>query len=265
MRTPLYRHIDPKIPEISYFIGFITGDGNISFGTQNRAKLSIEISYRDRDILYKLVPLLDGASVSERERTILLNGKEYNERFSKLTISRVETCKRLVEIGIPSGKKSELASIPKEDYCERDFWRGVIDADGSLGLTKEGIPFISLVTKSELLANSYKDLIFRLTNHICETKRNKRDNIYNIMIIKEKAQILVNYLYYENCLCLLRKKEKANLVISWARPENMRIQQQGFKWTSEADIIIKTHKVKEAMKILNLGRNAIASRKQRLK
>ncbi len=42
------------------------------------------------------------------------------------------------------------------------------------------------------------------------------------MITKEDAQLFVKEVYYEGCLGLKRKKNKAKEVLSWIRPLEMR-------------------------------------------
>ena len=79
----------------------------------------------------------------------------------------------------PIRNKTEQLSLPIE-YSEPDFWRGVIDGDGSIGLKNvEQQPFLSLATKSELLKEGFCDYIHKLTGFRPNVNRNKRDNIFN--------------------------------------------------------------------------------------
>ncbi|MFD5655064.1 LAGLIDADG family homing endonuclease [Streptomyces sp. NPDC127039] len=39
-------------------------------------------------------------------------------------------------------------SPPHGEFASRDYLRGLIDADGSVGFTRRGMPFISLSTSS---------------------------------------------------------------------------------------------------------------------
>lgn len=43
----------------------------------------------------------------------------------------------MVDVGMTYGKKSDIITIPIISFSEIDYWRGMIDGDGSLGFTKE--------------------------------------------------------------------------------------------------------------------------------
>ena len=49
---------------------------------------------------------------------------------------------------VPVGKKSYIICPPKEEFSEVDYWRGIIDGDGSLGIAKSlgNAPFLSVIT-----------------------------------------------------------------------------------------------------------------------
>ena len=110
------------------------------------------------------------------------------------------------------------ASIPIVEFNEFDFWRGVIDGDGSLGITSKNIPFISLVTKSENLKIEYLKFLEKYLNIKKSINRNKRDNVYNIMVTNENAIKLINLIYYDTSkIYLNRKFIKAKQVLLWQR------------------------------------------------
>ena len=90
-----------------------------------------------------------------------------------------------------------------------------------------------------------------------ETQRNKRDDVYNIMIIKENAIKLITYLYYDNCVGVDRKLKSANEIKQWIRPEEMRIVGKQRKWTIEDMEYIKTHTVLDSMHTLNRTKNSV--------
>jgi hypothetical protein len=121
-------------------------------------------------------------------------------------------------MGLPYGAKSKIVRQPPVNTISIiDYWRGIIDGDGSLGITRNNIPFLSLTTYSDQLAIDYEHFLFSFTGKRKKLKRNRRDNIYNIMISREDAQLIVKTLYYNNCLCINRKKRSAKKIMKWKR------------------------------------------------
>lgn len=250
-------------PEFSYLIGFGQADGHLSSNTRNRGQFSIELKKEDGDILIKfkeLVPV--NSSITFRTRKT--NFKKISETIT-WTVCFKSFRDTINFYGIPYGKKSNLIEPPKKEYIEKDYWRGIIDADGSLGVTKQGYPFLSLVTASEKLYNSFSALIFKETNFKINLQPNTRDNVYNITLYKEKAQKLISFLYYENCLCLNRKKEKANICLNWERPETLKTREHAPKWTKEEIEILKNNSILDCLEKIKRTENSIRIKKQRLK
>jgi hypothetical protein len=143
-----------NIKEISYIIGFIQTDGCLTSATRNRGKVSIGISKRDKDILDAMVEYLDyNYSIKER-----IQNTNFKDNFESVCLTICDKKFRdflINDVGMHYGKKSYTITIPKINYSEIDYWRGIIDGDGSLGLTSNNIPFLSLVTASEELKKEY--------------------------------------------------------------------------------------------------------------
>ena len=81
-----------------------------------------------------------------------------------------------------------------------------MDGDGSLGMTGQGLPFISLVTKSEYLKEGYLDFLESHLGIKKNVSRNKRDGVYNIMSNSKPALVISNYLYSNNPKLYLDRK-----------------------------------------------------------
>jgi len=215
-----------KIPEItlderfSYLIGFAQMDGTMTKATRNRGRLQIELTQYDADILYEFEQLIPcNATVKERVRNVRLNGRFY--KGSITVILRV--CNRgfrdfMEKHGMPYGRKSETIAPSRTatESSERDYVRGLYDADGSVGFTAKGFPFVSFTTQSEAMKEYVSEYISRVTGKpIKTTNRNKRDGVYNIMVTKEDAALLAGELYYDGCLSVQRKFENARKVSEW--------------------------------------------------
>lgn len=237
--------IELKNPDISYFLVFCMTDGHFSKNTQNRGRLSVEISKRDVDILYKFQSMFsDITKISNRIRNT--NFKD-NYESATFTIYDKNFRDSLIDIGFEYGKKKFF--MP-EEVSIRDFWRGIIEAYGSIGFMKSNRPFISLVVSDENMKNEYLKIIESLTGKTKQINRNTRDSVYNIMLTDEDAQKMINYLYYDDCLSINRKYELSKAVLTWIRTSKKR-EWEHKRWTKEEDLFILSHSVEESMKELN--------------
>jgi len=248
-------------PENSYIFGFFQSDGHLQKNTRNRGKLTLEISDRDKDILPKIQSILPVKSIittRTRDTNFKLN---YTSHTLSIYDWQFRTC--VNKLGLPYGKKSNKI-CPPADFIERDYYRGLIDGDGSLGITGKGLPFIALVTDSESIANSYLAMANKTTNKQYACNRNTRDNIYNIAIFREEAQEMTRYLYYKDCLCLSRKEKKASDVLSWVRPASLRKRDACKKWTSYQDEFILNNTIEKSIKKLDRSKKSIQTRLWRL-
>lgn len=255
--------ISLNVPHYAYLYGFIQTDGHLYETSRDRGKVSIEVSKQDEYILQAfkaIVPFY--SSLTERERATNFSHSHtsviwrvYDQRF-----------RHLLELwGLPKGCKSNLIKPPSCSFSEVDYFRGLVDGDGSLGLTSKGFPFLSLVTSSSPIACGYLKFINQITGKVKTTTRNTRDQVYNIAVYKEDAQILVKHLYYADCLALPRKLNKASEVLSWSRPPSMKQVSNRKCWTPSEDQFIASHSVEESIKVINRSRCSIQLRLWRLK
>jgi hypothetical protein len=247
-------------PEYSYLLGFLHADGHLSESSRNRGKVSIELNIRDKDICKKfknLIPFY--SSISYRTRNT-----NFKTNYTSVvwSVYDLEFRKLLKSWGLTAGKKSDSITQPV-DVSEVDYYRGLIDGDGSLGFTAKGFPFVSLVVSSGFLKDTYLKFLELITGKLKTSSLNKRDGIYNIVVYKEDAQALINVLYYEGCIALSRKSKIATKILNWKRPKGMK-QVFHTPWTKTQDEIVLSNSVKEAAKLLNRTVKSVASRRHRL-
>lgn len=251
-------------PNISYMIGLLQTDGHHYSGIGKKGKIGLEISYRDKDIIDKISGLLEcNYSIYSRERIT-----NFSNNIKKKYIS-INICdfsfRSWIKKYVPIGKKSKVIKPPNDFFSTYDYWRGIIDGDGSVGVTVNNFPFIGLVTDSHDLAISYADFIKKITGQDKVINRNKRDNIYNITVFREDAQLLISKLYYKNCICIDRKKTKALEALKWKRPKSLKKRPPSKKWNKKQDNFILNHTLKECIKFLERSKMSINMRLWRLK
>lgn len=255
--------------DTSYLIGFFQSDGNLSKGIGNKGRASIEISKKDDDIIHKIKEIIPyNYSIGERIRNIKMKNKNYIHESISITICNLEFRKFLNNNGVPYGKKSKIIDIPKsKELSINDYIRGLYDGDGSLGFTKKGFPYVGFVTESENIKNFLLNFISEITqNPKKENNRNKRDNLYNIVIFKEDAVKFCEIVYYNNCLSIDRKYKISKNIINWKRPINMKkINFERKKWTKDEDNFILLNSLEDSINKLNRTKKSIEIRKLRLK
>lgn len=250
-------------PFYAYLFGLIQTDGHLYQNSRNRGRLSIELGKRDEELLLELQKRLPfNSSISERTRKTNFRN-EYVSVIWNVFDKRFRDF--LMENGVPYGRKSNIIKTPVGKYSKIDYFRGLIDGDGSLGLTSKSFSFLSFITASSEVAFEYLRFLKSITGKQKTSIQNKRDNVFNIAVYKEDAQKVVRTLYYENCLALPRKLEKAKEVLSWQRPSTMRKVEDRKRWTVVEDNFILSNSLRDAMIKLDRSQNSIEMRLWRLK
>ncbi|WP_405801875.1 hypothetical protein [Streptomyces sp. NBC_01506] len=225
--------MDLRDPRYAYMFGFLQADGHLSTGTGRKGKLTVELNARDIDILREFQRLTPyRTSIRERTRATNFSAKHHSATW---LLCALEARTILHEIGLPYGRKSARIAPPRIDFSRRDYLRGVIDADGSVGYTGQGLPFLSLTTASTAVGAYLCHYAKKVTGAQRQIKRNARDGIYNIVYVKEAAMELAAHLYYPGCLALERKRASAASLAVWKRPAGMRIRQPGRRWNPSED------------------------------
>lgn len=228
--------MDLRVPEYAYMFGFLQADGHLSQQSRQRGRLTVEINARDTDLLrefQKLTPY--NSSITERTRSTNFAETHHSATWS---LCALEARAKINELGLPYGRKSKKITPPRVEFSRRDYLRGVIDADGSVGYTSQDFPFISLTTKSTAIGAYLCFYAWKITGAERTLKRNTRDGIYNILYTKEKAQELVSHLYYKDCLALTRKQTAADSLATWVRPADMKVAPDRRRWKAWEDRVL---------------------------
>ena len=195
----------------SYIFGNLVTDGNLYLTSRNRGRVQLEISKKDEDLVDKLLELVPFSNKGSRKRKTNFSKSEVE--FVCFRNTKMEFRKKLIENGFPVKNKTLNASTPLGEYEEISFWRGVIDGDGSVGITSKNEPFVSLVTKSEFLKEKYLEFLYKNFGITKKLNRNKRDNVYNVVVKNKNAKDLANLLYNNDDIHLNRKYDKAMFIL----------------------------------------------------
>ena len=258
------RHIDLTKPAHAYFFGFAQTDGNHYAGTGQKGRFSIELSDRDEAVLHEFSRLFDVYSrVSYRERVTNFGP----HRSVTWTVSSLEFRRELTDLGLSAGRKSATVAPPQGPFSVRDYARGLVDGDGSVGFTSTGKPFLSFVTASQALAEFFCDRALDIAGAHRSINRNTRDGVYNPMVAGEPAVLMAEWLYGDAGLALERKRDAAALVAQWTRPSGMRARPAlGVRrWTAGEDADVFIGSVREAAVRLGRSESSVNMRRVRLR
>ncbi|MFI2203907.1 LAGLIDADG family homing endonuclease [Streptomyces sp. NPDC020192] len=255
--------MDLTVPEYAYMFGFLQADGHLSQQSRQRGRLAVEISAQDIDLLrefQKLTPY--NSSITERTRST--NFAE-THNAAVWSLCSLEARTRINELGLPYGRKSKTIGPPDVEFSRRDYLRGLIDADGSVGFTSKGFPFVSLTTASDAIASCLRDYARDVSGAERILKRNARDDIYNIFYTGKAAQALTSRLYYPDGLSLGRKQAVADRITNWVRPPAKKPGPERIEWTSDKDrILLSAPTIDDACAELGHSQNACRARLTKL-
>lgn len=227
------RFMDLRDPRYAYMFGFLQADGHLAQQSRQRGRLTLEVNVRDIHLLREFQQLTPfNSAITERVRATNFSASSHTATWA---FCAQEARTIINELGLPYGRKSKTITPPRVDFSRPDYLRGVIDADGSVGYTGQGLPFLSLTTASTAIGAYLCHYAKKITGAERTIKRNTRDAIYNVLYTKEAALQLAEHLYYPGCLGLDRKKAKADEIRGWVRPADMRIAPPRRRWTAYED------------------------------
>ncbi|WP_329099743.1 LAGLIDADG family homing endonuclease [Streptomyces sp. NBC_01439] len=257
--TAAARFMDLTDPRYAYMFGFLQADGHLSQQSRQRGRLTVELNVRDIDLLHEFQRLTPyNSSVTERTRATNFASASHTAVWA---CSALEARTIINELGIPYGRKSKTIAPPRVDFSRRDYIRGVIDADGSVGYTGKGFPFVSLTTASTAIGAYLCHYAKKITGAERTIKRNARDGVYNILYTNEAAVELASHLYYDGCLALERKKAAAGSLGAWTRPADMPRMTPRRRWAVAEDL--KLLDIGDAAAVaVELGRSESACRQR---
>lgn len=189
-------------PNMYYILGLIYTDGNLPKGNLN----SFIISNIDKALLEEIKREINytGSITTEVHN-------KHNKTIYKLQITSEQIRKDLEKFGLTPNKTFtvEFPNIPKE-YM-RDFVRGLWDGDGSVSapLSKQKT---KLLLKCSFVSANY-EFINQLLKVLPVTKKEnihtriRKNALYDICFRGFDSLRIKDFMYYDNCLCMKRKKD----------------------------------------------------------
>lgn len=201
MRINSIRQFDkPWSTEAKYWLGFLLADGCIT----EKGILGIGLQTKDVNHLEKFSNFLEVKSHIYYHK---------NKKCVQFQIGAKSCFKELKSYGIVP-RKSLIAKPILGLEEDVDFWRGVIDGDGSIFI-RDILGYITPVIKifgTNDIVKGFVDFIYKLTPNKKLPKIYPQVNIFQFSIKGHRARYIISKLYYPGCVALDRKMEIANKV-----------------------------------------------------
>lgn len=183
-----------------YWIGYIAGDGNVTRPKKSQMKVSIKSI--DDDILEKFSSFL---------------GIPGRKSGNIVWVYSNKIASQLLELGITE-RKSTTIKIRHDISQSADFWRGLVDSDGTVALSaydgrKNVYPMVVYGSGSIDLITQYVDWCESLTGRRQTIYEDMRPNnhIYKVRFMGTLAVVILKTLYgsCDSSVSLDRKRNKA--------------------------------------------------------
>lgn len=213
---------DVLTPESLYWIGFLFADGNVhqdvikgprkSRATAGSPALNIGLSAVDRGHLEKLRTFLGSThAISERpphESAPTYEGgpNVHTGASVYLSVRSKQICAALTSYGLVT--KRTRVPVP-EVAKSRDFWRGMVDGDGSVDVYD--YPSIRLAGQIPLL-NRFSE--FMIQNGLPALNLFEGDRVWQIGTTGTTARVVIDCLYTDAVVALDRKMARAQSILS---------------------------------------------------
>lgn len=185
-------------PEVAYWIGFIAADGCVHKKAGNSFVITIALQIADSNHVEKFKKFLEATQQTKIWRRGTVAG---------IHVTSSEIAKDLLKYGI-TPRKSLTMCIHNCLEDNRDFWRGVCDGDGSLGLN----PIRLQMSGSYNLMGQFRNYIHKHITTAAEV--HKRGNIGGFSLSGVLAKEAIRILYANSVVSLDRKQCLADRILN---------------------------------------------------
>lgn len=197
-----HERFDELDEESLYWLGFIAADGSIVPNKDGSDALSIGLSVKDLNHLEKFRDFL-GSSHTINHYTG--NGSYGAHEIVQLKTRSQIVTNRLRNLGVKG------PTISEELTQSRDFWRGMIDGDGSIGNRPD---------KASVALCGYLYVLEPYTKFLKEHLGIKSNitpmhSIYRVRVGIGNAYKVIDYLYRDNNISLDRKQALADKTLEY--------------------------------------------------
>ena len=187
-------------PDSAYILGLLLTDGNMTKNTGDKTRNEIRLTLHSDD-KYMLETI---SGLIKNDTTVF---KKTDSNCYNLVINQKDIYQDLLNWGLYPNKSSTIT--PHKDLLNsRDFWRGCVDGDGSLGVYNNSFTLSMCGTKGmvDSFANYCNNLLDEEVMHPKLVKGDYSFDFYQMAIAGKKAKVIFNHLYEPTDNLYLKRK-----------------------------------------------------------
>jgi len=199
---------DTITEESAYWAGFLMADGSIVSRERwsGNPTVSLVLSARDEDHVIAFRSFLGSGHA-------IIHINDFSKRgtpraFRRLCVSSTHLVNSLARFGVVPRKTFRTKALLLEK--NKDFWRGIIDGDGSIGFTR-GLPRLRLAGSKKLL-QQFSEYAHAIYKHNATVR--PRRTIFLFGIAGRPALSVITHLYADCAIALPRKLAIAQQIMS---------------------------------------------------
>jgi len=191
--------------ESAYWLGFLMADGCVT-----PRQVILVLQERDESHAREF---LDYVGCADRPSRPANRG-----RGVRVVVSSVPLARQLMAFGLMAGRKP-LAAVGPELARSPDFWRGVLDGDGTVKMaTNGGMPQLSLVGYPKLISqfSSFLSQVFADGYTPRPYRHSQSAAVRLVSTSGRRAQAALGAVYYHGArFALPRKRARADAIVGW--------------------------------------------------
>lgn len=197
----MYQKYQITIPDVidPYWVGFLIGDGCVYRHHGEPKGLHVALNEKDQSQLEALQGYFQtNAPIHKRGNEVCLR------------LTRKELATKLIQAGIEPNKTMS-AKAPEALSLNRDFWRGLLDADGTI-TTVEDQPYMAIYGTHRICEQFIEYIKHIFSNAFTKRQPTRNRSIWKIAFTKRAAEKVLAHLYQDGDQALNRKMQLAQAI-----------------------------------------------------
>jgi hypothetical protein len=154
--------------------------------------------------------------------------------MARVTICSRYLANKVTSYGVVPRKCKVDFTVCEELKFSRDFWRGMVDADGSIFLCKNRgqlFPVLSMSQSGKNVMLQFSAYIKRISSYVFNPKPHGG---WTVAMNGNKARDIINHLYYDGCVGLERKVVAAEECKKWKGVREQNRDSGNMAWRTRA-------------------------------